>query len=70
MQLITALIFAYRYEFPEHLDLDPFLKEPESTPAHYTLHSVLVHTGDNFGGHYVAYINPKGNGKVSTSQAF
>lgn len=55
-----------RYEFPEHLNLDPFLKEPESTPAHYTLHAVLVHTGDNFGGHYVAYINPRGDGKVSS----
>lgn len=52
-----------RYEFPEHLILDDFLKEPESSPAHYTLHAVLVHTGDNFGGHYVAYINPRGDGK-------
>ena len=32
-------------------------------PAKYILHAVLVHSGDNYGGHYVAYINPKGDGK-------
>ena len=53
-----------RYEFPEHLDLDEFLQAPEASPAHYTLHAVLVHSGDNYGGHYVAYISPTGNGKV------
>ena len=53
-----------RYEFPEHLDLDEYLRSQESTPAHYTLHAVLVHSGDNYGGHYVAYINPAGDGKV------
>lgn len=53
-----------RYEFPEHLDLDEYLRSHESTPAHYTLHAVLVHSGDNYGGHYVAYINPTGDGKV------
>ncbi|XP_071796700.1 ubiquitin carboxyl-terminal hydrolase 7-like [Asterias amurensis] len=52
-----------RYEFPFKLNLDPFLKEPESTPADYTLHSVLVHSGDNHGGHYVGFINPNGDGK-------
>ncbi|XP_019853744.1 PREDICTED: ubiquitin carboxyl-terminal hydrolase 7-like isoform X2 [Amphimedon queenslandica] len=52
-----------RYEFPEHLDLNEYLKAPEGSPAHYTLHAVLVHSGDNFGGHYVAYINPHGDGK-------
>ena len=54
-----------RYEFPFKLNLDPFLKEPESTPADYTLHSVLVHSGDNHGGHYVGFINPNGDGKVN-----
>ena len=44
--------------------LDEFLKEAEPTPAHYTLHAVLVHSGDNYGGHYVACLNPKGDGKV------
>ena len=54
----------YRYEFPDHLELDEFLKEPEPTSAHYTLHAVLVHSGDNYGGHYVACLNPNGDGKV------
>lgn len=52
-----------RFEFPEQLDLDEYLKEKESTPATYTLHAVLVHSGDNHGGHYVVFINPKGDGK-------
>lgn len=52
-----------RFEFPEHLNLDEYLKEQESTPATYTLHAVLVHSGDNHGGHYVVFINPKGDGK-------
>ena len=30
----------------------------------YTLHTVLVHSGDNYGGHYVAYLNPGGKKKV------
>lgn len=31
--------------------------------AKYLLHAVLVHSGDNHGGHYVVFINPKGDGK-------
>ena len=34
-----------RYEFFEKLELDQFLQEPEETPATYTLHAVLVHSG-------------------------
>ena len=45
------------------MNLDKFLQNPESTPADYTLHAVLVHSGDNHGGHYVVFINPKGDGK-------
>ncbi|XP_064603934.1 ubiquitin carboxyl-terminal hydrolase 7-like isoform X2 [Liolophura sinensis] len=52
-----------RFEFPEKLNLDPFLQKKEKTPADYILHAVLVHSGDNHGGHYVVYINPKGDGK-------
>ncbi|UYV65714.1 USP7 [Cordylochernes scorpioides] len=52
-----------RYEFPEKLSLDTFLQKPESTPATYTLHAVLVHSGDNHGGHYVVFINPKTDGR-------
>jgi len=55
-----------RYAFPETLDLTPYLEEEskknEPSPI-YTLQSVLVHSGDNHGGHYVVYINPKGDGK-------
>lgn len=54
----------FRFEFPEKLKLDDFLESPEASPASYTLHAVLVHSGDFHGGHYVVYINPKGNGKV------
>ncbi|KXJ26613.1 Ubiquitin carboxyl-terminal hydrolase 7 [Exaiptasia diaphana] len=52
-----------RYEFYEKIDLDEYLQEPEDSPATYTLHAVLVHSGDNHGGHYVVYINPKGDGR-------
>ncbi|GAB6025849.1 Ubiquitin carboxyl-terminal hydrolase 7 [Chamberlinius hualienensis] len=52
-----------RFEFPEKLNLDQFLQKPENSPAHYTLHAVLVHSGDNHGGHYVVFINPKGDGR-------
>jgi len=44
--------------------LDQYLKVKEDTPADYILHAVLVHSGDNHGGHYVVFINPKGDGKV------
>uniref|UniRef100_H2YBF2 Ubiquitin carboxyl-terminal hydrolase 7 n=1 Tax=Ciona savignyi TaxID=51511 RepID=H2YBF2_CIOSA len=52
-----------RYEFPEVLHLDEFLEKPDPMdPAVYILHAILVHSGDNHGGHYVAYLNP-GDGK-------
>lgn len=51
-------------EFQEIINLDPFLESPDPEhPAEYLLHAVLVHSGDNYGGHYVAYVNPKGDGK-------
>lgn len=53
-----------RYEFPEKLELDEFLEQPDpDDKATYILHAVLVHSGDNHGGHYVAYLNPDGDGK-------
>ncbi len=52
-----------RYEFFEHIELDQFLDKPQTTPAKYSLHAVLVHSGDNHGGHYVVFINPKLDGK-------
>ena len=36
--------------------------EDEGPPL-YALHAVMVHSGDNHGGHYVAYINPKMDSK-------
>lgn len=58
-------IVFYRFEFYEHINLDAYLQEKPETPADYTLHAVLVHSGDNHGGHYVVFINPKGDGKVN-----
>lgn len=58
-----------RFEFFEKIDLNEFLKkrDPKLLDADpgssYTLHAVLVHSGDNHGGHYVVFINPKGDGK-------
>ena len=52
-----------RYEFHEEIELDKFLEKPEQTPAKYLLHAVLVHSGDNHGGHYVVFINPKLDGR-------
>ncbi|CAK9213983.1 unnamed protein product [Sphagnum troendelagicum] len=53
-----------RYEFPLQLDLDredgKYLSPDadRSVQNHYTLHSVLVHSGGVHGGHYYAYIRP------------
>lgn len=53
-----------RFEFSETLDLTEFLQSKgEGQSANYILHGVLVHSGDNHGGHYVVFINPKGDGK-------
>lgn len=58
-----SIKFNDRFEFYEKLTLDPYLQVAESSPATYTLHAVLVHSGDNHGGHYVVFINPKGDGR-------
>lgn len=55
----------FRFEFYEKINLDQYLQKPEATKADYTLHAVLVHSGDNHGGHYVVFINPKGDGRVN-----
>lgn len=53
--------FCRRFEFYEKIQLDDFLQEQDpNDPADYTLHAVLVHSGDNHGGHYVVFINPRG----------
>ncbi|XP_055383961.1 ubiquitin carboxyl-terminal hydrolase 7 [Condylostylus longicornis] len=59
----NSVKFNDRFEFYEHINLDKYLAEEENTPADYKLHAVLVHSGDNHGGHYVVYINPKADGK-------
>lgn len=59
----NSVKFNDRFEFYEHINLDKYLQKPEETSADYTLHAVLVHSGDNHGGHYVVYINPYGDGK-------
>lgn len=67
----SSLFFSLlcRFEFPDQLPLDEFLQKPDSKdPANYILHAVLVHSGDNHGGHYVVYLNPKGDGKVSVKE--
>jgi len=58
-----SIKFNDRFEFYEKLNLESYIQGPESVPATYTLHAVLVHSGDNHGGHYVVFINPKGDGR-------
>merc|ERR1712184_170870 len=38
-------------------------EEVNPEDAKYVLHAVLVHSGDNHGGHYVVFINPNCDGK-------
>lgn len=58
----NSVKFNDRFEFNEKICLDKYLEKPEETPANYVLHAVLVHSGDNHGGHYVVFINPRGDG--------
>jgi ubiquitin carboxyl-terminal hydrolase 7 len=58
----NSVKFNDRFEFHEKINLDKYLEKPEETPANYILHAVLVHSGDNHGGHYVVFINPRGDG--------
>ncbi|KAL5273891.1 USP7 family protein [Megaselia abdita] len=60
----SSVKFNDRFEFLEQINLDPYLdqKDPKN-PAIYKLHAVLVHSGDNHGGHYVVYINPMADGR-------
>jgi len=55
--------FNDRFEFYDKISLGEYLQAEEATNADYTLHAVLVHSGDNHGGHYVVFINPAGDGK-------
>ncbi|XP_050329287.1 ubiquitin carboxyl-terminal hydrolase 7 [Bactrocera neohumeralis] len=59
----SSIKYNDRFEFYDRINLDEYLAEKEKTPAEYVLHAVLVHSGDNHGGHYVVFINPKADGK-------
>lgn len=53
-----------RHEFPEDLDLSPYLSDSadRSEPWEYQLHGVLVHSGDFNAGHYYAFLKPTKDG--------
>ena len=62
--------FNDKCEFPEVLDLSNYIQSEGESDApvnpddhKFVLHAVLVHSGDNHGGHYVVFINPKCDGK-------
>lgn len=59
----SSIKYNDRFEFYEQINLDEYLAKEQDTPAEYVLHAVLVHSGDNHGGHYVVFINPKADGK-------
>ncbi|KAG0040633.1 hypothetical protein BGZ82_000591 [Podila clonocystis] len=58
-----------RHEFPLEIDLAEFVAEGEEKRKagphgfNYTLHGVLVHSGDLHGGHYFALLKPERDGK-------
>lgn len=53
-----------RHEFPEVIDLAPYLSEDadKSESWTYQLHGVLVHSGDLDAGHYYAFLKPSKDG--------
>ncbi|KAF8460666.1 hypothetical protein BDZ91DRAFT_738896 [Kalaharituber pfeilii] len=52
------------YEFPLEFDAEPYLSEDadKSEPYKYSLHGVLVHSGDFNAGHYYAFLKPNKDG--------
>jgi len=63
----SSVKFNDRCEFPELLDLTKYIQGSDQAQSSddykYKLHAVLVHSGDNHGGHYVVFINPAGDGR-------
>jgi len=61
----SSVKFNDRCEFPEVLDLQEYIQPTDGNKEEYKyrLHAVLVHSGDNHGGHYVVFINPLCDGK-------
>ncbi|KAF4731048.1 hypothetical protein FOZ63_027896, partial [Perkinsus olseni] len=49
------------FQFGDVLDMSPYLYEAPSNPAdsEYVLHTVLVHNGNVYGGHYYAFVRPE-----------
>ncbi|KAI1326876.1 cysteine proteinase [Xylariaceae sp. FL0255] len=64
IQRDTMMKINDRFEFPEKLDLEPFLEKDadKSQPWIYKLHGVLVHSGDLNAGHYYAFLKPNKDG--------
>ncbi|KAI5867169.1 cysteine proteinase [Durotheca rogersii] len=64
IQRDTMMKINDRFEYPEVLNLEPFLDNDadKSEPWIYKLHGVLVHSGDLNGGHYYAYLKPNKDG--------
>ncbi|KAI2777264.1 cysteine proteinase [Daldinia loculata] len=64
IQRDTMMKINDRFEFPEALDLKPYLDQDadKSEPWVYKLHGVLVHSGDLNAGHYYAYLKPNKDG--------
>lgn len=52
------------YEFPETLDLTSFVDQQDPQEYVYRLHSVLVHAGSVYGGHYYAFVRPEDGSDV------
>lgn len=49
-------------EYPEYLDLRPYMSQADGEPLHYSLYAVLVHSGVScHGGHYFCYTKVKSN---------
>ncbi|CDK28594.1 unnamed protein product [Kuraishia capsulata CBS 1993] len=60
-QTLNLMKINDRHEFPDSIDLKPYLDKSSSTVDEdweYELHGVLVHTGDISTGHYYALIKP------------
>jgi ubiquitin carboxyl-terminal hydrolase 7 len=64
IQRDTMMKINDRFEFPETLDLAPYLEKNVDTfePWIYKLHGVLVHSGDLNAGHYYAFLKPNKDG--------
>jgi len=52
-----------KFEYYDEIDLNKYIEGEESTKENFTLHSVVVHSGGAFSGHYYVYIKPNLNDK-------